>query len=117
MLVTSTSRTAFHSERNDEGESLLRLQENQHVLQISGLLLGLGLFSYHVRELMVCWLFFSLLFVLLVLLIFGGVLACSVGKCVIDWVCTTPRVTPVVTFSTDDLQLKTISDWLGAEES
>ncbi|MGB7436572.1 MAG: hypothetical protein WBW49_14255 [Candidatus Acidiferrum sp.] len=82
------------------------------MLQISGLLLGLGLFSYHVRELFACWLFFSLLFVLLVLLIVGGVLACSVGKCVIDWVCTTPRVTPVVTFSTTDRPLKTVSDGL-----
>ena len=106
------SRSAFHSERNDEGECLLRLQENQYVLQISGLLLGLGLFSYHVRELMVCWLLFCLLFVLLVLLIFGGVLACYAGQCVIDWVSTTPRVTPVVTLTTDDLQLKTISDCL-----
>ena len=91
---------------------MLRLQENQHVLQISGLLLGLGLFSYHVRELMVCWLLFSLLFVLLALLIFVGALACYAGKCVIDWVSTTPRVTPVVTLTTDDLQLKTISDCL-----
>jgi hypothetical protein len=87
---------------------LLRLQENQHVLQIFGLLLGLGLFSYHVRELMVCWLLFSLLFVLLILLICGGALAYYTGKCVIDWVSTTPRVT----LSTDDLQLKTISDGL-----
>ena len=91
---------------------MLRLRENQHVLQVSGLLIGLGLFSYHVRELMVCWLLFSLLFVLPVLLIFGGVLAWYAGKCVIDWVSTTPRVTPVVTLSTDDLRLKTISDGL-----
>ncbi len=91
---------------------MLRLQENQHVLQISGLLLGVGLLSYHVRELMVCWLFFSMLFVLLVLLIFGGVLACYAGKCVIDRVSATLRLTPVVRLSTDDLQLKTISDGL-----
>ncbi len=41
-----------------------------------------------------------------------GVLACYAGKCVIDWASTTPRVTPVVTLSIDDLRLKTIPDGL-----
>ena len=88
------------------------MRENHHELQVSGLVLGLGLYSYHMRELMVCWFFFSLLFVLLALLILVGVLACYAGKCVIDWASTTPRVTPVVTLSIDDLRLKTISDGL-----
>lgn len=76
------------------------------------MLLGLGLYSYHVRELMVCWVFFSLLFVLLALVILGGVLACYAGKCVIEWASTTPRGTPVVVLGSDDLRLKTISDGL-----
>src|SRR5208337_3227402 len=33
----------------------------------TGLLMGLGFFSYHVRELLVCWLFLGLLFAVLVL--------------------------------------------------
>ena len=82
------------------------------MLQVCGLVLGLGLYSYHMRELMACWFFFSLLFVLLALLILGGVLACYAGKCVIDWASKTPRVTPAVTLSTDDVRLKTISDGL-----
>jgi hypothetical protein len=45
------------------------------VTQFSGLLLAPSFYSYHVRELLVCWLFFSLLFVLLALVILGGALA------------------------------------------
>ena len=83
---------------------MLRLRENQHVLQVSGLVLGLGLYSYHMRELMVCWFFFSLLFVLLALLILVGALACYAGRCVIDWTSTSQRVTPVVTLSIDGVR-------------
>jgi len=43
--------------------------------QFSGLLLGLSVCSYHVRELLVCWLFFTLLFVCLALVLLGGVFA------------------------------------------
>jgi hypothetical protein len=42
--------------------------------------LGIGLYSYHVREILVCLLFFSVLFLFLILLTFGGVLACYTGK-------------------------------------
>jgi hypothetical protein len=49
------------------------------VSQFSGLHRRFGLYSYHVRELLVCWLFFSPLFVLLALVILG-VLACYAGK-------------------------------------
>jgi len=50
------------------------------VSQLSGLHRRVGLYSYHVRELLVCWLFFSPLFVLLAPVILGGVLACYAGK-------------------------------------
>jgi hypothetical protein len=50
------------------------------VAQLSGLLLGLSLYSYRARQLAVCWLFFSLLFVLLALLMLGGAFACYAGK-------------------------------------
>jgi hypothetical protein len=63
-----------------------------------------------VRELLVCWLFFSLLFVLLGLLILGGVFACYAGKCVIRWANTAAEVAPVVSLGSVKLQLETISD-------
>jgi hypothetical protein len=86
------------------------LRENYRVSQVSGLLLGLSLNFYRVRELLVCWLFFSLLFVLLALLILGGVLACYVGECVTVWARTTAPVSPVLALGSADLQLKSIPD-------
>jgi hypothetical protein len=80
------------------------------VSQVSGLLLGLSLNSYRVRELLVCWLFFSLLFVLLALLILGGVLACYAGECVAVWVRTAAPVNPALALGSADLHLKTIPD-------
>jgi hypothetical protein len=87
-----------------------QLRESHRVSQFSGLLLGLSLYSYHVRELLVCWLFFSLLFVSLALLILVGVLACYTGNYVIQWVNTAAGVTPVVALGAGELHLKTISD-------
>ena len=45
-----------------------------------GLVVGLNLSSYHLRELLVCWLCFSIGFVSLALAILAVVLACYVGK-------------------------------------
>jgi hypothetical protein len=89
---------------------LNHLRENYRVSQVSGLLLGLSLNSYRVRELLVCWLFFSLLFVLLALLILGGVLACYAGECVTVWARATAPVSPVLALGSAELQLKTIPD-------
>jgi len=86
------------------------LRENHRVSQISGLLLGFSLYSYRVRELLVCWLFFSLLFVLLALLILGGVLACHAGECVAVWMRTTAPVSPALVLGSAELHLKTIPD-------
>jgi hypothetical protein len=79
------------------------------VSQFSGLLLGLSLFSYHVRELLVCWLFFCLLFVLLALVILGGVLAAHAGNHAIHWASTAVRVAPMVALDSDEIQLDAIS--------
>jgi len=79
------------------------------VSQFSGLLLGLSLYSYHVRELLVCWLFFCLLFVLLALVILGGVLAAHVGSQAIHWASTAVRVAPMVALDSDEIQLDAIS--------
>jgi len=79
------------------------------VSQLSGLLLGLSLVSYRVRELLVCWLFFSLLFVLLALLVLGGVFACYAARHVTHWARTTVPVTPVLALGSAEIHLRTIS--------
>jgi hypothetical protein len=89
---------------------LRQLCESHRVSQFSGLLLGLSLYSYHVRELLFCWLFFSLLFVSLALVIVGGVLACYAGKYVTVWARATVPVTPVLALASAEPHLKTISD-------
>jgi hypothetical protein len=66
------------------------------VSQFSGLLLGLSLYFYHVRELLVCWLIFTLLFACVTLLVLGGVLAVQTGEYLTVWVRTLARMTPVV---------------------
>jgi len=61
------------------------LREYPRVSLLSGALLGLSIYSYRVRELLICWLFFCLLFVLLVLLTLAGVVVSHAGKYVLDW--------------------------------
>ena len=55
-----------------------RLLAGFYFLQLSTLLLGLACYSYRVKELLVCWLFFCSLVALLALLFLGAVLALSV---------------------------------------
>jgi hypothetical protein len=81
-------------------------RESHHALRLFGLLLGFSLYSYRVQELLVCWLFFSLLFVSLALVILGGMLACYAGKYVIRRVTTAARLRPVVAFGSDNLHLQ-----------
>jgi hypothetical protein len=50
------------------------LRDSHRVSQFSWPLLGLALLSYHVRELFICWLFFTGMFVVLALLISAGML-------------------------------------------
>jgi hypothetical protein len=56
-------KTAFHSKLNELEKSLNQLRGIRRVSQFTALL-GFSLYSYHVPELLVCWLFFRLLFVL-----------------------------------------------------
>src|SRR5229473_6394478 len=98
----------FQAER--EGEPLSLLREGHHVSQFSGLLLGLSLYFYHVRELLVCWLIFTLLFVCLALVILGGVLAVHVGEYLTVWARTLAGMTPVVALGHVELPPKDISD-------
>jgi hypothetical protein len=88
---------------------LRQLRESHHVSQVSGFLLGLSLYSYRVRELLACWLFFILLFVVLALLILGGVLAWYAWIYAAQWTRTTVPVTPVLALAPAEVPLETIS--------
>jgi len=66
LSSSSTPRkTAFHSKLSEIEKFLNQLRGIRRVWQFSGLLLLFSVYSYRVRELLVFWLFFSLLFVLL----------------------------------------------------
>jgi hypothetical protein len=88
---------------------VLHLRESHRVSQLSGLLLGLSMYSYRVRELAACWLFFILLFVVFALLILGGALAWYAGTSVVHWASTTAPVTPVLALASAEVHLETIS--------
>lgn len=92
-----------------------QFRESHHLSQFSGLLLGLGLSSYHIRELLVCWLFFTLLFVCVVLLLLSGELAVQAGEYLAVWARSLARMTPVA-FAHADLTLKNSSDVIKLEQ-
>jgi hypothetical protein len=87
-----------------------QLRESHRVSQLSGFLLGLSLYSYRVRELLACWLFFVILFVVVALLILGGVLAWYAGIYASHWARTTAPVTPVLALASVQAHLERISD-------
>jgi VIT1/CCC1 family predicted Fe2+/Mn2+ transporter len=82
----------------------------RRVSQFAGLFLGLGLIlrSYYMRELLACWLFFSLVLVSLALMILGVVLACYAGKYLIHWATRAVRVVPTVALCPSELHVKKI---------
>lgn len=84
-------------------------RKNTSLLRILGLLLGLSLYSYHVQEVLVCWLFFSLAFASLALLILGGVVVLSAGNYIIHWTSKAVRATPRAVLGPANLHLKRIS--------
>ena len=88
---------------------MLYLRKGHRVAQLSGLLIGLSLSSYRVRELAACWLIFMTLFVVLALLISGAVLAWYAGRWATDWARTTGPVTPVLVLASAEVHLETIS--------
>ena len=87
-----------------------QFRESHRVSQFSGLLVGLSLSSYFIRELLVCWLFFCLLFVCVALLLLSGVLAVRAGEYLTVWARTLGRMTPVVALAHAALPVKSISD-------
>jgi len=92
---------------------VLQLRESHRVSKLFGLFLGLSLYSYRVQELVVCWLFFIILFVVLALLVLGAVLAWYAGKWATDWARTTVSLTPVPVLASAKVHLETIA---GARE-
>lgn len=76
--------------------------------QFAGLFLGLELIvrSYDMRELLVCWLYFSIAFVSLTLVILAVVLACYTGKYLIQWAIAAVRVIPKVALGPSEPHLK-----------
>lgn len=85
------------------------LQASRRVSQFCSLLLGFSLYSYHVRELLVCWLFFSALFVSLGVVMAGGVLAGYAGKYVFDWTSSKAQVATLLVLAPVEIQVKTKS--------
>jgi hypothetical protein len=86
------------------------LRGSRRVSQLSGLLLGVSLFSYRAREFLICWLFFSLLLVGLALVILAVGLVCYAGKYALHWATMTARGTPLVGLGPGELCRKAISD-------
>jgi len=109
---SSPWKTGSHFKVREIEESLSQLQVTYRVSQFAGMFLGLGLIlrSYHIRELLACWLFFSLVFVLLALIVFGISLAFCTGERVVHWARAAAQVTPIVDFIPGELRVKTILD-------
>lgn len=106
-------KTGIRRKLNGIEGAVLQLRESHRVSRLFGLVLGLSLYSYRVQELVVCWLFFIILFVVLALLVLGAVLAWYAGIYAAHWARTTAPVTPVLALAPAEVHLETIS---GARE-
>jgi hypothetical protein len=89
---------------------VIQFKQSLRVLPVGGLLLGLSLCSYHLRELLVCWLFFSVLFVCMMLLILIGELGVYAGECVAVWARSAAEMTPVLELAAIEFPVKNISE-------
>jgi len=106
-------KTGIRRKVNRIEGAVRQARESHRVSQFSGLLLGLSLYSYRVRELAACWLFFLVLFVVLALLILGAVLAWYAWIYASHWARTTTPVAPVLALASAQVHLETIA---GASE-
>ena len=88
---------------------LRRLLPGFYFLQFSALLLCLACYSYRVKELLVCWLFFCSLFALLAVMFLGAVLACYAGKYLVAWTTAARTVIPELAVCLVELPLDVIS--------
>jgi hypothetical protein len=88
---------------------LRRLLPGFYLLQFSTLLLCVACYSYRVKELLVCWLFFCSLFVLLALVFLGAVLVGYAGKYLVAWTTAVHTVIPELAVCLVELPLDVIS--------
>jgi hypothetical protein len=102
-------KTASRSQLRKFEKYVNFLRQRHYVLKLSGLLLGFSLCSYHVRELLVCWLFFRGLFVFVGLVISGGVIAVYAGNYALHWANNSARVALATAMAAGKLRLKTVS--------
>ena len=87
---------------------MIQFKENVWVLPVVGLLLGLSLFSYHLREILVCYLIFTVLFACIMLLILVGELGVYAGEYVAVWVHLTTVKTPVLALVSSEPAMKIV---------
>jgi hypothetical protein len=73
---------------------LRRLLAGFYALQFSTFVLCLTCYSYRVRELLVCWLFFCFLFAALSIAFLTALLACYAGQYLLNWVGAANKVIP-----------------------
>ena len=64
---------------------------------------------YQFEEFLICWLFFSVAFVSLTVLILAGILVYYAGEWVIHWVTTAPRVISTVALRPSEIYSGIIS--------
>jgi len=88
---------------------LRRLLAGFYFLQFSTFLLGLTSYSYRVKELLVCWLFFCSLFAILSLICLGAVLICYAGQYLVKWVNVANTVIPELAVCLVELPQEAIS--------
>jgi hypothetical protein len=88
-------------------ESVDPLRESHRISQLSGLVVGISLSSYLVRELLVCWLIFTLLLSTCVLAILVTILAGYAGSHALNWMGVVWRV---VELTPAELHLKVTAD-------
>lgn len=86
------------------------LRGRHRVPQMCGVMFGVSLYSYHVRELLACWLFFCSLFALLVLAVSAVVLAGYAGKYAIEWASGVAQAPPIAALAVGELGLEVAAD-------
>jgi hypothetical protein len=86
----------------------MKFKETVWILPVVGLLLGFSLFSYHLREVLVCYLIFTVLFACIMLLLFIGELGVYAGECVSVWVDLATVKTPVLALVSSEPSMKIV---------
>lgn len=111
VFSSDPCKTAFQLGLLELEKSLSQLRTIHQVSQCSILFLGLALSlrSYFVRELLVCWLLFSLVFMLLIILILVGWFAARAGNLIIIWASTARTRASILSLSPVRLPIKIAS--------